>query len=78
MRQLDHNFIQGMKSKLDVELIGVASVETSNSKELKEKATSLLPGAKSVIVVGKEIYKEVVALLKPSKETGEAEPGELL
>jgi hypothetical protein len=29
-------------------------------------------------VFGKEIYKEVVSLLKPSKEAGEAESGELL
>ena len=78
MRKFDQHFIQEMKSKLDVELMGVTSVETSNSKELKDRATSLLPSVKSVIVVGKEIYKEVVALLKPSKETGEAEPGELL
>jgi len=78
MGKFDAQFIQGMKGQLDVELIGVVSVETSISRELKERARSLLPGLKSVIVVGKEIYKEVVALLKPSKETGEAEPGELL
>ncbi len=78
MKEFGHDFIQEMKIKLDVELIGVASVVTSGSRELKEKATFLLPSVKSVIVVGKEIYKEVVALLKPSKETGEAEPGELL
>jgi epoxyqueuosine reductase QueG len=78
MRIYDQQFIQEMKSKLDVELIGVVSVEASNPKELNEKATSLLPGVKSVIVVGKEIYKEVVVLLKPSKEAGEAESGELL
>jgi len=78
MRKFDQHFIQEMKSKLDVELIGVASVETSTSKELKDRANSLLPGVKSVIVVGKEIYKEVVALLEPSKGAGEAERGELL
>jgi epoxyqueuosine reductase QueG len=78
MRKFDQHFIQEMKNKLDVELIGVASVETSTSKELKDRATSLLPEVKSVIVVGKEIYKEVVALLEPSKGAGEAERGELL
>jgi len=78
MRKFDEHFIQEMKSKLDVELIGLTSIERSTSKELRDRANSLLPGVKSVIVVGKEIYKEVVALLKPSKETGEAEPGELL
>ena len=67
-----------MKSKLDIELIGVASVQASPSRELKESTGALLPKTKSVIVLGKEIYKEVVSLLKPSKEAGEAESGELL
>jgi epoxyqueuosine reductase len=78
MRKFDQHFIREMKSKLDVELIGVTSVETSPSKELKDQATFLLPSVKSVIVVGKEIYKEVVALLGPFKETGKAERGEFL
>jgi epoxyqueuosine reductase len=78
MERYDQHFIQEMKSKLDVELIGVASIETSTSKELKERAAFLLPGVKSVIVMGKEIYKEVVVLLEPSKGVGEAERGELL
>ena len=66
-----------MKRKLDVELLGAVSIETSTSKELKGWADSLLPGAKSVVVFGKEVYKAVVALLGPSKETGEAKPGHL-
>jgi epoxyqueuosine reductase len=78
MRSFDQHSMQEMKSKLDVDLLGVASVGKSTSKELKERATSLLPNAKSVVVLGKEIYKEVVSLLRPSKEVGEAEPGELL
>ena len=78
METFDQEFVRKIKSKLDVELIGVASVEGSNSKELKERALSLLPGARSVIVLGKEIYKEVVSLLKSSKEAGEAESGELM
>ncbi len=78
MRRFDQHSMQEMKSKLDVDLLGVASVGKSTSKELKERATSLLPNAKSVVVLGKEIYKEVISLLRPSKEVGEAEPGELL
>ena len=49
MEKFDKDFIKEMKEKLNVEMIGVASVETSASKELEEKATSLLPGARSVI-----------------------------
>jgi epoxyqueuosine reductase len=78
MGKFDRHFFQEMKGELDVELIGVASVEASRSKELKDRAISLLPGARSVVVVGKEIYKEVVTLLQPSKDAGEAAGGELL
>jgi len=78
MEKFDLNFVQEMKSKLDLELLGVVSVETCTSKELQDRATSLLPGVKSVAVLGKEIFKEVVALLGPSKGAGEAERGELL
>jgi epoxyqueuosine reductase len=78
MKTFDNRFIQEMKSRLDVEQIGVASVATTTSPELRDRASSLLPGARSVVVVGKEIYAEIVALLKPSKEAGELERGELL
>lgn len=75
--KIDQNFLKEMKKKLDVDLLGVAPVETSTSPELKNQAYSLLPGAKSVVVLGKEVFQEVVALLGPSKSVGEAEPGEL-
>lgn len=78
MGKFDHDFMQEMKTELDVNLLGVASFEVPISPRLKEAATSLLPGAKSMVAVGKEVYKEVVALLKPCKGAGEAEYGDLL
>ncbi len=78
MTKFDQLFLQEMKGKLDVELLGVVSIEASVPNELRSTATSLLPGVKSVVVLGKEIYKEIVSLLKPSKEAGAAEYGELL
>ncbi|OGP53928.1 MAG: hypothetical protein A2162_03895 [Deltaproteobacteria bacterium RBG_13_52_11b] len=78
MARLDQHFVQEMKSKLDGELLGVVSIGESTPKELKDPAIRLLPGVKSVVVVGKEIDKEVVALLTPSKGAGEAEAGELI
>jgi len=77
-RKFDQSYMQEMKDKLEVELLGVISLEKTVSKELKNSASSLLPGVKSVVVVGKEIYKEVISLLRPSKEAGEADPGEIL
>ena len=41
MRTFDREFLQEMKKKLDVDLIGAASVD--KSKELKDKATLFLP-----------------------------------
>ncbi len=75
-KKYGRNVLQGMKKKLQVDLIGVASVD--KSPELKEKASIFLPSAKSVVVFAKESYKAVVALLGPSKEAGAAEPGEVL
>lgn len=76
VKEFDLDFIREMKDELQVELIGAASVEVS--KELEDRASALLPGVRSVVVFGKEIYKEIVALLKPTKEAGEAESGALL
>ena len=78
MTEFGKEVLQGMKDKLDVELLGVVSIESATPKELRDRAIRLLPGVKSVVVVGKEIYREVVSLLTPSKEAGEAEAGELI
>ena len=76
MKKFNREFLQEMKDKLDIDMIGVASIE--KSKELKERATPFLPTVKSVIVFAKETYKEVVSLVGPSRETGEPERGEVL
>jgi len=77
MRVYGQRFVEEMKGKLGVELLGVATITQSTPVLLREQAQSLLPGAKSVFVFAKEMYREVVALLGPSKEVGEAEKGEL-
>lgn len=76
MTAFTHDLIQSRKEKLEVDLIGVASVDQSD--DLKARAALFLPTAKSVIVLAKETYREVVSLAGPSKGTGEAEPGEVL
>jgi epoxyqueuosine reductase QueG len=78
METFDWDFMEEMKPKLGVDVIGVASVELPTPQRLKGMADSLLPGVKSMVVLGKEMYKEVVALLQPCKEVGEAEYGDLL
>lgn len=76
MKKFNQEFLREMKKNLDIDVIGVASIEKSN--ELKDRAAQFLPTVKSVIVFAKETYKEVVSLIGPSKETGEAELGEVL
>ena len=75
MPRFDRQFMDETKNRLDVEVLGVASVETSRFSKLAETATALLPSAKSVVVVAKEVYRGVVRLLGPSKTAGEAERG---
>ena len=77
MKKYDQGFVEEMRSKLDLELLGAAAINESAPALLREQALALLPGAKSVFVFAKEMYREVVALLGPSKEAGEAEKGEL-
>lgn len=76
MAKFDHNFLEEMRSMFNVDLIGVASVTKSGSKDLKKYANALLPGAKSVVVLCKEIFQEMVALLGTNKEVGEAFSGD--
>jgi epoxyqueuosine reductase QueG len=78
MKTFDWQFLDGMRDELGVQMIGVISVGQSNSNELKERTNVLLPETKSVVVLAHEIFKEVVSLLRPSKEIGEADSGDLL
>jgi len=67
-----------MKRKFDLDLLGVSLVNDDSFEEIRNNAALLLPSAKAVIVLGKEIYKEIVDLIKPSKVVGEAEHAALL
>ena len=78
MAKYDENFMEEIKKKMELELLGVVPIETSSPKKLKEQAYALLPSARFVLVLGKEILKEVLTLVQPSSETGEANPGDLL
>jgi epoxyqueuosine reductase QueG len=77
MKKFDRRFIEEMKNKLEVDLLGAVAISDSTPALLKEQVRALLPGAKSVFVFAKEMYKEIVALLGPSKEVGAAERGDL-
>ena len=59
MKKFDRQFTQEMKQKLDLDLLGVARIEDLAPEAVKNSAESLLPGAASAVVFGKEIYKEI-------------------
>lgn len=78
MAKLSIKTVPDIKKQRDIDLFGVARIDESAPAEVRKSAEALLPGSRSVVVIGKEIYGEIVSLLKPSKEVGEADPGALL
>ncbi len=72
-------FIEEMKSKFGIDLIGVLSVDDCDNKLFKRGIKTLLPGAKSAVVFAVEIAKETLALVQhPSKYLGKPATGEVL
>ncbi len=53
-------------------LCGVAAVAGTRGTPLYDSATALLPGAQSIVVLGAEVFAEVVDLVVPEKAMGEA------
>ncbi len=78
MEVFDRHFLEEMKDRFDMELIGAVGIEHAGSTELERRVSPLLPTARSVVVFAKEIYQEVVELLRPGSESGEAHGGDLL
>ena len=78
MEVFDGHFLGEMKDRLEIELTGAVAIESAGSPELEQRISLLLPTARSVVVFAKEIYQEVVGLLRPSNEAGEAHGGDLL
>ena len=56
----------------DVDVFGIASLEEARGTPLYSSAISLLPGARSIVVLGMEVYQEVLDLVVPEKRVGEA------
>ena len=72
------DFLEEMKDRFEIDLVGATTIESAASPELERRVSRLLPTARSVVVFAKEICKEVVDLLRPASETGEAHGGDLL
>jgi len=78
MDVFDRSFLDEMKDRLDIDLAGAAAVDDTGSPELRRRVSPLMPTARSVVVFAKEIYQEVVDLLRPSSEAGQAHGWDLL
>ena len=65
-------------SKLDVNVVGIASLAEWKGTKLEDTALRLLPQARSVVVLAMEIYPEILDLASPERITGAASLNDLL
>jgi epoxyqueuosine reductase QueG len=56
--------------KLEVDMVGVARIDALKNKWMKESILRLLPSAKSMVVVGVEIWPEFLDLTSPVATAG--------
>lgn len=63
--------IEEALSRIDVDMVGVASLAEPSDQRLVAAAKRLLPSARSVVVVANEVYPEVLAHSTPVKTMGE-------
>ncbi len=62
----------------DIDLVGVAAVADAYGTPLYDSAVALLPAARSLVVLGMEIFAEVANLVVPEKLMGEAAARDLI
>lgn len=61
----DISKLRGTLSTLEVDKVGVARLQDWKGAELEESALRLLPGARSVVVVATEVFREVLYHVTP-------------
>ena len=62
--------VQDSLSRLEVDTVGVAQIDKLKNKQAKEAVLGLLPSAKSLVVVGVEIWPEFLDLTSPEMTAG--------
>jgi epoxyqueuosine reductase len=70
--------VQEALVKLDVDMVGVVSIEELKDKKLKAAAQKLLPSVKAIVALGMEVFPEFLELTKPTREMGTPNLNELL
>jgi epoxyqueuosine reductase QueG len=69
--------VQEHLSNLDVDMVGVARLKDLKGTKLEEAALKLLPSARSIVVLGMEIYPEFLDLTSPERVMGTANLSDL-
>jgi epoxyqueuosine reductase len=64
--------VQDILSNLDVDMVGVARLKDLKGTKLEESALKLLPSARSIVVLGMEVYPEFLDLISPERVMGTA------
>jgi epoxyqueuosine reductase QueG len=60
-----------------VDTFGIAAVDATRGTPLHDSATALLGSARSIVVFGMEVFPEILDLVVPEKQVGEAAAREL-
>jgi epoxyqueuosine reductase len=71
-------YVQEFLSRIDVDLIGIASIKDCKGTRLEKMALTLLPEANSIVVLAMEIYPEILGHARPEKTAGAPAPNDLL
>ena len=64
--------VQEVLAELDVDMMGITSMENIKGTRLEEQVKKLLPKANSIVVIGMEVYEEMLNLTSPERVTGAA------
>jgi epoxyqueuosine reductase len=70
--------VQKVLADLDVDMVGVARLRDVKATPLAASARKLLPSARSIVVVGMEVYPEFLDLIAHERGMGEANLNNLL
>ena len=70
--------VQAALAELEVDMVGVACIADIKDTKLKEAALTLLPAAKSIVVMGMEVYPEFLNLTVPERQMGTVNFNDLL
>ena len=70
--------VQQAVDELDVDMVGVARLNSLQDKLLAESALRLLPSCRSIVVVGMNVFQEFLDLITHERKMGEANLNDLL